>query len=41
MLAQGSRVSLALPHVEPWGASIEPAGAAHVDLDVLLETLHG
>jgi nucleotide-binding universal stress UspA family protein len=38
-LAQASRASLALLHVEPWGESVESLRRDHVDLDALVERL--
>ncbi len=38
-LAQASQASLALLHVEPWGAPVEARRRDHVNLDALVEDL--
>jgi nucleotide-binding universal stress UspA family protein len=38
-LAQASQASLALLHVEPWGAPVETTRREHIDLDALVERL--
>jgi nucleotide-binding universal stress UspA family protein len=38
-LAQASQASLALLHVEPWGAPVETTRRDHIDLDALVERL--